>query len=102
MSKPFSRRRFVQTVAATGGIVLGFDSLTRAWVITSGAAQNTLDKLPQLDGALVYDEKTLAEFADDYGHVIRRTPRAVLNPASVQDIIEMVRYANRHNLKIAM
>lgn len=102
MKKPLSRRRFVQSLTATGAIVFGFDSATRAWITAPVRNQSALNKLPELDGALTYDAATLAKFADDYGHVIHHTPRAVLHPASVEDIVRMVQYANRHDIKVAM
>ena len=102
MSKPLSRRRFTQSLAATGVAVFGFDAAARAWVATPGATQNKLDELPELAGALTSAEATLKEYADDYGHIIHRTPRAVLHPGSVEDIVKMVRYANRHHIRIAM
>lgn len=102
MKTELSRRKFVQKIATTGTLILGFYPKTRAWVTDTEVSQNSFEKLPPLDGALVYDAATLAEYADDYGHIIHRAPRAILHPASVEDIARIVEYANRHNIKIAM
>ena len=40
------------------------------------------DRLPLLDGELRFDEVSRAAAADDFGHLVHRTPAAVLLPAS--------------------
>ncbi|MDF2696720.1 MAG: putative cytokinin oxidase [Labilithrix sp.] len=94
-----ARRRFLQGAAAVA--VIGFDPARRSWVTEARAGRN-LSRLPRLDGELVTDATSLAEAADDYGHFIHRTPRAVLRPGSIRDVVEMVRYAKEHRLDIAM
>jgi hypothetical protein len=39
--------------------------------------------LPNLDGKLYTDDATRASAANDFGHLIRRYPKAVLKPGSV-------------------
>ncbi len=81
--------------------VIGFDPVRRTW-LTEAKAGASLSKLPRLDGELVTDASSLAEAADDFGHFIHRTPRAVLRPGSIRDVVEMVRYAKKYKIKIAM
>lgn len=57
-------------------------------------------RIPDLDGELLLDASARAAAADDYGHIVHRTPVAVLRPASTRDIQKMIRFANRHRLKV--
>lgn len=100
MVQAFARRKFLAGLAA-GAVVLGFDPVRRSWV-TEAHAGGPLDGIPPLDGMLVTDNTSLQEAADDYGHIIHKTPRAVLQPASIQDIVKIVRFARRHRLQVAM
>ena len=61
-----------------------------------------LKGLPRLDGALVREPAALTEAAGDLGGVVERRPVAVLRPASAEDVVRMVRYANQHRLPIVM
>lgn len=96
------RRRLL---TAAGAVVLAFDPVGRAWVTTADAAEGLPAgalRVPRLDGELTTDPAALAEAADDYGHIVSRTPVAVLRPGSVRDVVAIVRYANRHGLQVAM
>lgn len=98
MSTTTSRRTFLKSLIA-GAIVLGFDPASRTWVTAAQAAD--FDTLPALDGVLYTDEASRAAAADDFGHIIQRQPLAVLLPGSVSDIVRIVQYARKHQLKIA-
>ncbi len=93
-----ARRGFLQAVATVA--VIGFDPVQRTW-LTEARAGRPLSRVPRLDGELVTDAASLASAADDFGHFVHRTPRAVLRPASVQDVVAMVRYAKQHRIDIA-
>ena len=83
-----------------GAIVLGFDPIARSWV-TEASASSPSCWLPQLDGTLSADGASLAAAAEDFGHIVHRTPVAVLHAGSVNDIVKMVKFARCHNLQIA-
>ncbi len=100
MGQTVSRRRLLQGSVA-GAVVLGFDLRTRSWV-TEASASPGLARVPALAGELLTDEATKATFGDDFGHIVQRTPFAVLKPGSVQDIVKMVKFARSHGLKVAM
>ncbi|MEE8349754.1 MAG: FAD-binding protein [Acidobacteriota bacterium] len=103
MRNPFSRRMFLRTAAAvSGSLIIGFDRQTRSWVMQGQARPEGLDELPVLDGTLAVDAASLQAVSMDHGNDILRRPLAVLKPGSVQDIVHMVGYANRHQLQIAM
>src|SRR5262249_42636433 len=60
-----------------------------------------LSQVPPLDGSLSTDPSTLASVADDWGHIVHRTPVAVLFPGSVADVVAVVKFARAHGIKIA-
>jgi cytokinin dehydrogenase len=99
MSSTTSRRSFLIGLAA-GAVVVGFDPLTRSWV-TSAVAAPGLEHVPSLEGELLTDPTSLQNAADDFGHIVHRTPVAVLRPGSINDIVVMVRFCNRHQIPVA-
>ncbi len=103
MVEPLSRRMFVRRAAvASGSLVVGFDPRVRSWILYGQDRSRHLENLPALDGSLVEEDGSRGAFATDYGNYILRQPRAVLKPGSKQDVVRMVRYANRHGLQIGM
>ena len=72
--------------------------ITEAQAASGGA----LVRVPPLDGTLTVDPTALAAAADDFGHIIHRTPFAVLQPGSIEDVARMVRFARTEGLRIAM
>jgi cytokinin dehydrogenase len=94
-----TRRGFVKAVAggALGAAVVGFDARARSWV-TRAHADDCVG-LPPLDGEV--RTTGLEPFAADFGRIISRTPRALLIPGSVEDIVKIVRFARQHDLKVA-
>ena len=95
-----SRRNFWKKLARqSGGTILTFDTLQSGWAAQTAGK---LEDIPRLDGTLELEGAVLQSFAFDLGRNVQRAPMAVLKPGSVEDLIRMVRYANRHNLKIAM
>lgn len=97
-----TRRDLVKSLAF-GSLIVGFDPITRSWVTSAEAANaSKLDHLPHLDGVLRRDEEALAAASEDSGHFVNRRPVAVLEPGSVQDIARVVRFANKHDLRIAV
>ena len=66
------------------------------------APQATLADLPALDGSLAYSDAALDLMARDQGGMIRRRPRAILHPGSIDDVVRIVQYANRQRLPVVM
>lgn len=97
MSK-VSRRGMIQGLIA-GAAVFAFDPERRSWVTEASAAVN-FNQLPPLDGLLTTDPAARASMADDFGHIVHRTPLAVLYPASVDDIVKIVKFARAKNIRI--
>jgi cytokinin dehydrogenase len=98
MGKGVVRRSFLTTTA--GAVVIcGFDPIGLNWLTEARAG---CPPTPELDGTLTTAPEVLAEHADDYGHIVSRTPAAVLYPGSIRDIVKMVKFARHHGLHIAM
>jgi FAD/FMN-containing dehydrogenase len=97
-----SRRQFTGWAAVAGAsAVIGFDPRSRSWVTRAQAQARAFQKIPTLDGELLLDEESRKAAAVDLSNLHHNVPAAVLRPGSVQDVVKMVQYANRHSLKIA-
>ncbi|MCA6107444.1 FAD-binding protein [Bradyrhizobium cenepequi] len=64
-------------------------------------AQANSNEGPQFRSALSHDEAVRAAVADDFGRIIRKQPRAVLEPAESDDIASLMRWAAERGLKVA-
>lgn len=103
MENVLSRRSFLRCAASASGVLLvGFDADARVWVAAQQARSRPFDKLPPLDGLLTLDEAARAAVSEDAGLNFRGVPAAVLRPGSVDDVVRMVRFANRHGIPIAV
>lgn len=56
---------------------------------------------PPLEGELRFDDESRAAAADDFGHMVHRTPEGVLLPASDQDLAAAIRWAAGRGCKLA-
>ncbi|AXK33097.1 FAD-binding protein [Streptomyces armeniacus] len=107
MRLELTRRHALHGLAATAAAVtvVGFDPAARAWATERDARQGAggapFDEVPPLDGELVTDDASRAAAADDYGHMVHRTPAAVLRPGSVADVVAMVRFCVKHAIPVA-
>ncbi|GLZ42996.1 FAD-binding protein [Actinokineospora sp. NBRC 105648] len=96
-------RRHVLVAGAAAAAVVAFDPVGLGWVTQAQADTGATGlAVPDLDGELVTDEAALAEAAEDYGQIAHRRPRAVLRPASVEDVRRVVRFADRHRIAVAV
>ena len=104
MSREVSRRTFLRGSLSAAVAVVGFDTVLRGWVSAAELPRGHFalaEGFPSFDGNLLTDGASLAAAADDYGHMIHRQPSAVLKPGSVNDVVEMVRFARRNGIKVA-
>lgn len=104
MSREVSRRTFLRGSLAAAAAVVGFDTVFRSWVSAAELTRGHFalaEGFPSFDGSLLTDGASLAAAADDFGHMIHRQPSAVLKPGSVNDVVEMVRFARRNGIKVA-
>src|SRR5262245_16708182 len=97
MQRNISRRDFGKRLAGGGALL----ALQPAWRHPA-AAQSLRNDLKDLSGELSFDDAVLQAAADDFGHLVRRRPAAVLRPGSAQDIAKLLQLANRQGLKVAM
>jgi cytokinin dehydrogenase len=54
----------------------------------------------EVESLLIDDDATRAEFATDFGAIIRALPRAVVRPRSVDDVVACVRYARKAGIPL--
>lgn len=104
MSREVSRRTFLRGSLSAAVAVVGFDTVLRGWVSAAELPRGRFalaEGFPSFDGSLLTDGASLAAAADDFGHMVHRQPSAVLKPASVNDVVEMVRFARRNHIKVA-
>jgi FAD/FMN-containing dehydrogenase len=96
MSNVVPRRLFLQGSVAVA--VAAWSPQAKSW--TSAKVPGSI-AIPSLDGQLLTDAASLSQAADDFGHIIHRTPTAVLVPGSVSDIEKLIRFARKHGIKVA-
>ncbi|HYY98109.1 MAG TPA: FAD-binding protein [Pyrinomonadaceae bacterium] len=94
-----SRRELIKGIFAASAVV-GFDLAGGSWV-TEARTAGDFSQLPLLDGTLTTDPASLAAAADDFGHIVHRTPVAVLRPGSVEDVVKVVRFAREHGIRVS-
>jgi FAD/FMN-containing dehydrogenase len=99
-----SRREFSKTLLSSASGAGLYTLLS-----SCGSLQRPQDvrELPRGDfaefgGKLVFDDMSRQAAADDFGHIVHQLPAAVLNPTSIEDVVKMVRFANRRGVKLAM
>jgi FAD/FMN-containing dehydrogenase len=71
---------------------------------TAGAATahiSTLPPPPPLEGELRFDAASRATAADDFGHIVHRTPAGVRLPGAGPDVATMIRWAGELGRKVA-
>ena len=104
MSGEISRRTFLRRTLAGAIVVAGFDTGLRSWVSAAELAHRTTalaEDFPTFDGVLLLDDASRSAAADDFGHLVHRQPLAVLRPGSVNDVVKLVQFARRNNIKVA-
>lgn len=99
MKNNASRRNILQGLMKIA-VVVGFDTTNCSWA-TSASPAHSFVNLPHLDGVLYTDDATRANVSDDFGHLVHRHPKAVLKPGSIDDIVNIIRFARTHSLKVA-
>lgn len=77
-----------------------FDSRHGTWTAVSTSSPLT-SLPPDLDGTLSGDPGVLQAAAEDYGHIVRSMPIAVLRPGSLQDVVKIMTHAYRHSIRVA-
>ncbi|AZZ96618.1 FAD-binding protein [Pseudoalteromonas sp. R3] len=105
MNQKSSRRDFIKKMGM-GSLVVGFNLQSQSWAserdLLNSSPEAFAENFPVFDGELITDETSLTEAADDFGHIHQYVSRAILKPATYQDIVNMVTFANQHNVKIAV
>lgn len=103
MAGETSRRTFLRGTLAGAVVVAGFNTSLRSWVSAAEIDRATAlaEDFPSFDGVLLLDDAARAAAADDFGHLVHRQPLAVLKPGSVNDVVKLVQFAKRNDIKVA-
>ena len=100
-----SRREFArQCVTAVGGVAgaIAGGPACRSLPPSGSRADGLRRDLAGLGGRLRLDDASRQDAAEDFGHIVHRRPLAVLRPDSADDVVAVVRYANRQRVSVAM
>jgi cytokinin dehydrogenase len=62
----------------------------------------SVESLRAIDGTLHVDGPLVSECSEDFGHIVRRRPSAVVRPASAEDIVRTIRFARAHGVEVAV
>ena len=80
-----------------GAIAAGLAATTKK----GGCTLRTDATPPPLDGEIRFDDEARAAAAEDFGHVVHRSPEGVLLPASDRDVAATIRWAAGRGLTFA-
>jgi cytokinin dehydrogenase len=86
-----------------GGLAAAASAVGLAGAQAASAAPRPTGGWPPLefDGQVLTDPASLAAAADDFGHIIHKTPSAVLRPANSDDIVHATALARQYHSKVA-
>ena len=98
------RREFLKA-AGIAAVIVGYSRDANAWV-SGGHGQHdhgdhTFDRIPNLDGDLLCTKAARAAAGDDLGLIITTSPKAVLRPRSIDDIVKMIRFCKARGIVVA-
>jgi cytokinin dehydrogenase len=99
-SQHMDRREFLKA-AGVSAVIVGYSREANAWVAGGHHHNSPFDHVPQLDGELLTDEASRAERGTDLGNIIFNTPKAVLRPASIDDVAKMVKFCSARGIDVA-
>ena len=104
MERRISRREFGNRLArvASGAALLALQPSCASTQRSMPTGQLLRNDLTDLGGMLLFDDAARQAAADDFGHIVHRLPTAVLKPGSVEDVVKLVRFADRRGLKVSM
>ena len=88
-------------VAGAATVIVGYSKEARAWVPRHRGNTGNFDHVPALDGELLTDPAARGAFGEDLGFAVFTTPRAVLKPASIDDVKAMVRFCRKRRIRVA-
>src|SRR5512132_1445840 len=104
MDGRISRREFGKRLVkvASGAALLALQPSCTSTQRSLPTGQLLRNDLTDLSGTLLFDDAARQAAADDFGHMVHHLPTAVLKPGSIQDVVKLVQFANRHGVKVSM
>ncbi len=79
---------------------IGFDPVGRRWVAGTEVRASAI-RVPPLKGRLLFSDAVLSADGDDFGHLARNRPSAVLRPGDADDIAVMLRFCREQRIPAA-
>jgi cytokinin dehydrogenase len=98
--KHSNRRDALKVLTGFATTAAGVSPMLAATTATASTAQ-IQKQPPPLDGELRFDNESRAAAADDFGHIVHKTPEGVLLPGSAQDVATTIRWAAELGRKVA-
>jgi cytokinin dehydrogenase len=80
-----------------GGLAAAASVAVGGRAVSAAPARHGSWPMPDIDGVVRTDPASLAAAADDFGHIVHKTPLLVLEPGSTDDIVTALDYARRYN-----
>lgn len=99
-SQHMERREFLKALGAAA-VIVGYSKEANAWVTGGHGHGSPFDHVPNLDGQLLTDAAARAAKGTDLGNIIFNTPKAVLFPASIDDVAKMVKFCADRGIDVA-
>ncbi len=56
----------------------------------------------QISGQVLDDDASREAMAADFGRIVMRKPEGVVRPATAEDVARVIKFANRHSLKVSI
>jgi cytokinin dehydrogenase len=105
LTNPIDRRDFLKAAGAAA-VIFGYSREAQAWVAGPGGEGHegrgqAFERVPRLDGVLLTDAASRAGKETDLGNIIFNLPKAVLRPASIDDIAKMVKFCAERDIVVA-
>src|SRR5688572_26788967 len=98
------RRGFLKT-AGVAAVIGGYSVTDNKRVTEADAHGNghgdAWKNGPELDGQRLTEQASRDARGHDLGNIIFNTPKAVLLPASIEDIRRMVKFCKQHGIEVA-
>lgn len=98
MKNIFSRRQALKNLI-NSSILLGLDFSCKNRISPAIAAPLQVEI--SLQDILDNDSEIIKAFADDFGHLISKSPKAFIKPKSAEDITNTIQFARQNNVKVA-
>ena len=92
-------RRQILNILIKSSLALGLDFSNKYRM--QSAIASPIQTITSLNDILDNDAEVKKIVADDFGHIISKSPKAVIKPNSAEDVIKTIQFARQNKIKIA-